>query len=52
VEAGQLVIVAATMLVLLAIRRWRPQLARPAIKSSTYAIGSIAAMWLIERVVS
>jgi hydrogenase/urease accessory protein HupE len=52
VEAGQLVIVAATMLVLLAIRLWRPQLARPAIKSSTYAIGSIAAMWLIERVVS
>ena len=51
VEAGQLVIVAATMLVLLALRRWRPQWARLAIQLSTYAIGTIAAMWLIERVV-
>lgn len=52
VEAGQLLIVAATMLVLLALRQWRPQLARPAIRLSTYAIGSIAAMWLIERVMA
>lgn len=50
VEAGQLVIVAATMLALLALRRWRPKWMRPAIQLSTYAIGSIAAMWLIERV--
>jgi len=52
VEAGQLLIVAATMLLLLALRRWRPHWARPTIQLSTYAIGSIAAMWLIERVVS
>jgi hydrogenase/urease accessory protein HupE len=52
VETGQLLIVAATMLVLLALRRWRPHWARPTIQLSTYAIGSLAAMWLIERVVS
>jgi hydrogenase/urease accessory protein HupE len=50
VEAGQLLIVAATMLVLIALRRRRPQWARTAIQLSTYAIGSVAAMWLIERV--
>ena len=50
VEAGQLLIVAATMLTLQGLRRLRPDWTRPAIRLSSYAIGAIASMWLIERV--
>ncbi|MBK8375688.1 MAG: HupE/UreJ family protein [Sphingomonadales bacterium] len=50
VEAGQLLIVAATMLILHGLRRLQPSWTRPAIRLSSYAIGAIASMWLIERV--
>lgn len=50
VEAGQLLIVAATMIALYAIRMARPDWTRPAIHVSSYAIGALASMWLIERV--
>lgn len=51
VEAGQLLIVAATMLALFALRSVRPEWTRPAIRTASYAIGAIASMWLIERVI-
>lgn len=50
VEAGQLLIVAATLGLLLALRRLQPNLTRPTIRASSYAIGAIASMWLLERV--
>ncbi len=49
VEAGQIVIVCALLLVLQAIRKLRPALLQPAIRLSTYAIGATACMWLYER---
>ena len=49
VEVGQLLIVAATLGLLLALRRLKPNLTRPAIHASSYAIGAIATMWLLER---
>jgi hydrogenase/urease accessory protein HupE len=50
VEAGQLLIVAATLLVLLMLGRFRADWLRPAVRGTSYAIGAIASMWLIERV--
>lgn len=50
VEAGQLLIVAATIGLLWALRRLQPNWTRPAIRASSYAIGAIASMWLLERV--
>lgn len=50
VEAGQLLIVAATMLILHGLRRLQPDWTHPAIRLSSYGIGAIASMWLIERV--
>lgn len=50
VEAGQLIIVAATLGLLWAVRRLQPNWTRPAIRVSSYAIGAIASMWLLERV--
>lgn len=50
VEAGQLLIVAATIGLLWALRRLQPNWTRPAIRVSSYAIGAIASMWLLERV--
>jgi hydrogenase/urease accessory protein HupE len=50
VEAGQLLIVAATIGLLWALRRHQPNWTRPAIRISSYAIGAIASMWLLERV--
>jgi hydrogenase/urease accessory protein HupE len=52
VEAGQLVIVAATLLVLAGIRRLPNTLPRYAIQTATYAIGIIASFWFIERIVA
>ena len=49
VEAGQLVIVAAVMLVITALRRFAPARLRPATLASTYAIGTVASFWFIER---
>lgn len=50
VEAGQLLIVAATLALLWGLRNLRPGWSRPAIRASSYAIGGIASMWLLERV--
>lgn len=50
VEAGQLLIVTATLALLWALRSLRPGWTRPAIRVSTYAIGGVASMWLLERV--
>lgn len=50
VEAGQLLIVAATLGWLFVLRKLKPNWMRPAIRVSSYAIGTIAAMWLLERV--
>ncbi len=50
VEAGQLLIVAVTLGLLWALQRLQPNWAQPAIRASSYAIGAIASMWLLERV--
>ena len=50
VEAGQLLIVGATLLVLQALKKWRPDWTQPTVRTATYAIGAVASMWLIERV--
>lgn len=50
VEAGQLMIVAATLAILWGVRTARPNWSRPAIYASSCAIGAIASMWLLERV--
>lgn len=50
VEAGQLLIVAATLGLLWALRTLQPDWTRPAIRVSSYAIGATASMWLLERV--
>lgn len=50
VEAGQLMIVGATLLILHGLNTWRPDWTRPAVRTATYAIGAVASMWLIERV--
>lgn len=50
VEAGQLLIVAATLALLWSLHHLRPTWMRPAIRASSYAIGTIASMWLLERV--
>lgn len=50
VEAGQLLIVAATLGWLWTLQRFQPHWTRPAIRASSYAIGAVASMWLLERV--
>lgn len=49
VEAGQIIIIAATLAVLEAVRRLQPRLLAPARTLATYGIGSVACMWLFER---
>lgn len=49
VEAGQLLIIAATVALLAALHRFAPRARRPAIVASTYLIGAIASFWFIER---
>jgi len=50
VEAGQMIIIAATAAVLAALTRFAPRARRPVIVASTYAIGAIASFWFIERI--
>lgn len=50
VEAGQLLIVAATLALLWSVQSVRPDWKQPAIRASSYVIGAIACMWLLERV--
>jgi hydrogenase/urease accessory protein HupE len=51
VEAGQLVIVAAVLIVISFTRRLAPQALRPATLAATYAIGITAGYWFVERLV-
>lgn len=51
VEAGQLVIIAVSLLVIALLRRFVPRGLRPATLTTTYAIGSIASFWFVERVI-
>lgn len=49
VEAGQVAIVLASLGVLGGIGRWTPRALWPAILLTTYAIGTIASFWFLER---
>jgi hydrogenase/urease accessory protein HupE len=49
VEAGQLIIVAASIAVLALLRRFMAPVMRPVILTATYAIGIIASSWFIAR---
>jgi hydrogenase/urease accessory protein HupE len=51
VEAGQLLIVGASLAALWALRSVRPDWTRTAVRAASYAIGTSASMWLIERVI-
>lgn len=51
VEAGQLAVVAATMMLIALVRRLFPKSLPPAIRTMAYAIGSLSAFWLIQRLV-
>ncbi len=50
VEAGQLLIVAAVLLLIAVVGKLRPQSLRPVTVTATYAIGTIASFWFIERI--
>ena len=49
VEAGQIIIICAIAAALRLIATLRPATLQPATQMATYAIGSIACMWLFER---
>lgn len=51
VEAGQLVVIAAVLALRFAIQRFAPDWEARLLAITTYAIGIIAAYWLIDRVV-
>ena len=51
VEAGQLLIVAVSLLVLAAVRRLLPLAQRPVKLAASYAIGITASFWFIQRLV-
>ena len=50
VEAGQMLIISATLAVIAGLRRLTPAALRPGVLASAYAIGSIASFWFIERI--
>ncbi len=50
VEAGQLLVIAAVLALRVAVGRLAPKAEVPALKAATYAIGIIAAYWLVDRV--
>lgn len=51
VEAGQLLVVGLTLIVLAGLSRASETVQGAALKSSTYAIGAIGSFWLIERLI-
>ncbi len=51
VEAGQLLIVAACLLLIAGLRRIRPKALRPITLVATYAIGITASYWFVERMI-
>jgi hydrogenase/urease accessory protein HupE len=50
VEAGQLLIVAVVLMLIALVSKLRPQSLRPVTVTATYAIGTIASFWFIERI--
>ena len=50
VEAGQLLIIAATIASLAALAQFAPKARRPVVIVSTYLIGALASFWFIERI--
>jgi hydrogenase/urease accessory protein HupE len=50
VEAGQLLIVAAVLAMIALTRRFAERALRPATVTATYAIGTAASFWFIERI--
>lgn len=51
VEAGQLLVVAITMVILTALNRMSDQTQAQALRLTTYAIGTVGSFWLIERLI-
>lgn len=51
VEAGQLLIIVVTLGVISTVRLLAPAALRPTTMAATYAIGTIASFWFIERIV-
>ncbi len=49
VEVGQLMIIAACLGVIGLLRRFAPAALRPATLTATYAIGTVASFWFIDR---
>lgn len=52
VEVGQLLIIAATLALIALVRKARPAALRPATVAASYAIGTIASFWFIERMIA
>ncbi|HEX5645146.1 MAG TPA: HupE/UreJ family protein [Erythrobacter sp.] len=52
VEAGQLIVIAAVLVLRSAVERLAPRAEAPVLKLATYAIGSISAYWLVDRVLA
>ncbi|MFZ9396762.1 MAG: HupE/UreJ family protein, partial [Erythrobacter sp.] len=52
VEAGQLLVIAGVLALRVATARLAPRAEAPAIKFATYAIGTISAYWLVDRVLA
>ncbi|MEL7189592.1 MAG: HupE/UreJ family protein [Pseudomonadota bacterium] len=51
VEAGQLLVVAATLIILAGLRRTAENTQHNAVKFATYVIGTTGSFWLIERLI-
>ena len=51
VEAGQLVIIAAVMVIIALVRRFAAPALRPAIVCASYGIGTIASSWFFARLI-
>jgi len=52
VEAGQLLVIAAVLAVLWALRRFATAVYGPAIRASAYFIGIVGAYWLVDRIIA
>lgn len=52
VELGQLAIIAGVLTVLALLRRFAPSARRPATLAASYAIGTVASFWFIERMIA
>ena len=50
VEAGQLLVIAAVLVLLAVVQRIAPTVETPALRVTTYALGIIGSYWLFERV--